>query len=354
MYGYYETIPELKTKDDIFSFLRSIPQLLIFEHIFKEKIDLDSLYCSPFRKDNNPKCKFDLRLGVYYFVDFTQKNPNTNCIDGIKKYYNITFIESVKLILEILNKQGITFELKKNTYSKKQKESYEIFYKVREYSNKDILFWYNKYQITVDNLKKDKVYAAEEYSYYSSKLGYRIAIVPKDITYVFTDFEKGVKIYRPLNPNNKWNTNLTNNDIGNINNLSNSYDTIIITKSYKDCRCLINLGFKNVIWFQNEGMFPSVSNLYFLNNYNKIVIIFDIDKAGLRASKTLVKYLKGFIQYPSIINYRLPKSYIKQNISDVSDMIQKKGLLKTIQIIKRLKIKLNETLYPIKRDSGLL
>jgi 5S rRNA maturation endonuclease (ribonuclease M5) len=345
MYGYYNNIPVFNHPSELLTFIRSIPQLLIFKHIFKEEILIDGekLYCSPFRNDNNPRCKFSLYSGVYYFVDFTQKNPNTNCIDALKKYYKISFQQAIVRCVDILNNNNIYFNYVPSVNSSvisKIKQDKNIFYKERVFNSKDMLFWKNKYNISKEQLQEDGVKAISEFSFYSAKLNQRIGVKPSDITYVYTDFkDNGVKIYRPFSKEGKWTTNLSKNQIGGINKTEQK-ECIIITKSYKDYRVLKN-NIKNIdiIWLQNEGMFPEDSYLYFLKYYKHVIIFFDNDTTGIKASGHLKEHLKSIFNLSSISIFTLPRHYSKISITDISDYICVKKQNKTKQLLLRLKIK---------------
>ena len=82
-----------------------------------------------------------------------------------------------------------------------------------------------------------------------------VIIRPKTISYGYYEFVPRVKIYTPSAPKHrgKWITNTNINDIGGLEQLPISGDKLVITKSYKDRRCLTNYGI-NTIWLQNEGI----------------------------------------------------------------------------------------------------
>src|SRR4029077_4179226 len=82
------------------------------------------------------------------------------------------------------------------------------------------------------------------------------------------------------------------NDVGNYNNLPPEGELLIITKSYKDHRVLRNVGYNNVIWFQNEGCIP---DRWILNNlvrrFKRIIVLFDSDYSGTMAAIKLCNIL---------------------------------------------------------------
>ena len=101
-------------------------------------------------------------------------------------------------------------------------------------------FW-SQYEISRQNLEEDKVIPIDLYKSTSRK-GEPFVIKPLDIMYAYTDFDNNkVKIYRPYgNKEEKWFTNCTQNDIGNINNLPISGDQLIFSISYKNYKILKN------------------------------------------------------------------------------------------------------------------
>ena len=208
----------------------------------------------------------------------------------------------------------------------------------RPFNYKDKQFW-EKYKISKENLIEDKVLPIELYRGLNRK-GEYFSIRPFDICYAYTDFPEGKKkIYRPHSPNKegKWYTDCSQNDVGCIDSLPDEGDLLLITKAYKDCRVVRNLGVFS-IWFQNEGMFPSVKIIKNLcKRFKKIIIWFDNDSAGLTNSKLLMDYINS-IEPNKASTVVLPPVLLLEKIKNPSDLIEKKGKEVLVNLLKEKKI----------------
>jgi hypothetical protein len=149
--------------------------------------------------------------------------------------------------------------------------------------------YWSQYEITSLQLIQDNIFATKWYKikdsiFYPS---------PAETTYAISYPMDEVKICRPKVKANKWFTNATKNTIGGTKSLPFLDKNLIISKSYKDWRVLTNLGL-NVIYFQNEGMFPDMENLdIYIRMFDNVYVLFDNDKAGIEASKKLTDYINS-------------------------------------------------------------
>ena len=209
----------------------------------------------------------------------------------------------------------------------------EIKFARRKFDNRDKKFW-TQYGISKFQLIEDKVIPISAYQVYSKKLNKYVVITCSDITYAYTDFKDGkVKIYRPYNKEFKWTTNCNMNDIGCYESLTQTGEKLVITKSYKDCRVLRNLGL-NSIWLQNEVAIPS-RNIFedLCKRFKKIFVIFDNDSTGLAFSKKIVDTINS-IKAGVAINSSLPVYYSLEGIKDSSDLVKNKGLEELTNFLK--------------------
>jgi hypothetical protein len=323
------------------SILNKVSEQDIFAYVFGfEPIEFEYII-SPFRDDTNPGCWFELDANTLRFVDYAD-NLKIDCFDAIKLKYNLkNFYETLAFINKniIKNKnfviKPVVKKVKKVNVIKKD---FKILIATRNFSKIDGLYW-TPYEITKQNLIDDKVFPIQKFKLLNTRKG-DITVRPIDLCYCYTDFKDNKKkIYRPEQKVKKFITNCDNNDIGGINFIDNNSDNIIITKSYKDYRVLKNLNL-NVIWFQNEGMFPDkeiLKNL--LNSFNKIIIFFDNDKAGIKASIKLYDLLIS-LGINNIEKIWLNENLLKDKISDASDLIENKGKQNLIDFLRDKNINL--------------
>ena len=333
MYGYKEYVP--LTVEEIF---KRISEEDVFSIIFEEPILIGkekATYIAPYRKDNNPDCYFREYNGIIYFIDFADIRGNKDCIQLLKVTYNLSYFETLQYINNYFklglgdNDNKVKEVIRQNNASSKIINTdfnvkITIEFLPRMFNQKDKHFW-SKYEISKDNLIKDKVIPVDIYRFNTRK-NKHYSVRPFDITYAYTDFnDSKVKIYRPYGDKmQKWLTNCSQDDVGNLDSLPDKGDFLIITKSYKDCRVLRNQNISS-IWFQNEGMLPNekiIKNL--TKRFKNIMIWFDNDSTGLGSGKVVTEYINSINSNKARLMF-LPPILLKDGIKDPSDLIHKKG-----------------------------
>lgn len=342
MYGYYEYLP--LTLENV---LDRVTQEEIFSIVIKEKIitDKGAYYKAPYRDDSIAGCWFEMYENTLQFIDFADTPPirPKNCIETLKRTFNVPFME----VLQIINSHfslGLGDNIGKLKEKIKQNDCVEektvktfkerfITYLPREFNYKDKLFW-QQYKISKQNLIDDKVMAVEIYRFIS-RFDNTITIRPLDLCYAYTDFPNNkVKIYRPKGTKEtKWLTNCNQDNVGCLDQLPSEGDLLIISKSYKDCRVLRNLGF-NCIWLQNEGMFPNQKILKDLcKRFKKIIVWFDNDSTGITNSRILVSILNEIKAGKASVLF-LPPKLLEVGIKDPSDLLSKRSEEDLISFLK--------------------
>lgn len=321
--------------------LKYVSEEDIFELVFGFKPKEYDYVVSPFRPDNKPGCWFQYAIsGKLRFIDFASKIYVNNvkmisidCFDCVQQFFNLpNLYRTLQFIKKhLIDGKNLSEIQNTRTLEIKVRNKVEILFTPKIYTLEDKNFWFDRYEIYKENLIEDKVFPISQYKMLNTKYG-DYSITTKTISYCYTDFESGnKKIYRPLDKN-RFLTNCIQNDIGGIRFLSDTGKTLVITKSYKDYRVLKNQGL-TVIWFQNEGMFPTLDILLPLcNRFKEIVIFFDNDKAGIEASLKLVKIINSYIPGKASAIH-LPERLLHENITDPSDFIYKKGREQLIQFL---------------------
>jgi len=317
--------------------LEYVSQEDIFQLVFGYK-PIEYLHVtSPFRKDINPGCWFevDVLTEKLRFVDFANKEvknrikmSNIDCFDAVTIFFKMpSFYHTLNFIKKelITNKKIKNKIFHREPAKKKVKKHTTITVNTRAFNYPDKVFWSKRYKITQKQLLSDKTFGVSKFKIDNPRKNINV-IIPRTITYVYTGFQKDrKKIYSPYNTSNKFITNCNQEDVGGINTLSFLKNFLIITKSYKDYRVLKNLGL-DVIWFQNEGAFPINKEFWkTINKYSEIIVFFDNDRAGEEASEKLLDYLKkGFFGITRRISFS--KELLKQRIKDPSDSVHRKNI----------------------------
>lgn len=288
---------------------------------------------SPFREDDSPGCWFEYYNGKLLFKDFGNqsrvgkiKMTFIDCFDAVQVRYNLSnYYQTLAFIKKHLI-EGKNLPLREHKLQQKssKKEAVQVLIKARTFDKRDKEFW-SKYSISRQNLIDDKVFPTIAVKLLNSKNG-DTSFATRDISYAFTDFNFGrKKVYRPNQKGgSRFISNCKADDIGNINQLKPYGKQLIITKSYKDCRVLRNHGL-NSVWFQNEGMRPSIkSTIDLCKRFEEVIIFYDNDEAGIKASNKISNEINIMLPNKSRGLY-LPTSLNTEGVSDSSDYVVHSG-----------------------------
>lgn len=316
------------------SVLEQFSQEQIFSIVFGTNFSLNTKICSPFRGDTNPGCYFEYYNQKLWFIDFADIKIRRDCFEVVKDFYKLSFQDTLKFICSVLSTNSLTTAVKIEKYPEKlsqEERHFNIIFKRREFNQLDKEYWF-PYKITREQLSNDKVFPIYWYKTQNFYKGDFI-IRPFNITFAFTDFISGnIKIYNPLTKNkkSKWFTNCNENDIGNLNNIPKLGNTLIITKSYKDCRVIKNCDFPS-IWLQNEVVIPKNSrNLYeAMLRFTNVYTLFDNDNTGQQFTKNFTLF------YKEQFNLELKNLFIPVHLGkDPSEMQKNTKNLKELLINK--------------------
>ncbi len=351
MYGFSNYVP--LTEEEI---LKRVSQ----EEIIKMALGHIPI---PYQRIYNPMKKIDTVPGAWFewwngklmFIDFGDNPTHRITIKFIADFYRITFSEALKLInshfqlglgtqTEFSVPKPVKYVNGQGHYDH-EKQKHNIIFKPRIFLEQDAQYW-KKFNISRNNLIEDKVSAVIWYKFYSNKQKQWMTIRPSDICYAYSEFGSHTKIYRPKSPTGKgkWLTNCDENDIGALNSLKRSGNKLVITKSYKDCRILRNIGL-NSIWFQNEGCVPEEAIIIDLcERFDEIFFFYDNDNAGIEASLKLTSIFNSF--YPSkSCSIHLPESLLSFNIKDSANLVEKRGTQQIVNFAKDSNLYGKDTIY---------
>jgi hypothetical protein len=327
MYKYEEPYPQ-----SISEILELYTQEDIFKIVFNDYPDYNNVYLSPFRSDRHPNCYFEWYKGRLLFKDYA--DVRRDCLQAIKDYYNLpTYKEVFTFIHDYFksNKPANKVTFNKIREKRISKKFYDIVTYKRDFELRDNLYW-KQYFITKEQLDEDLVFPISQFRFFSPKKQNWFNVNPIDIAYAITGFKRAKKIYRPRNYNfkSKWLTNCTENDVGNINNISKKLNYLIITKSYKDHRVIRNEDYTNVVWFQSETMYPNDDILLDLvGSYPYIFIFYDNDEAGRKGSDKLKNHILKLLPSKNIQLIFSPFKIFK----DPASIVSNKGKFELQQIL---------------------
>lgn len=301
MYGkHYQSCDRSPDWENI---INSCNQLDLWSWFFSFRAELGQPICNPLRVDKHPNCwlswgSSNASSKFIVMNDHAHREFHGYTVFRAMMYaYGMKFNEVCQKILEEFIIPG-KIEMRESPayFNEQPKFTFILDYvpwtlNGREvYIKHDKEFW-EQYGISSADLRMDNVKSNRRIIYNSRQnpTSFTALDVTPSYTYLFGQRKK---CYQPYSDKKvKWKSTCTEEDIGGIGSIKR--ENLIITKSYKDWRVLLNSGY-NSIWLQNEGCKIPFERLIQLQEIPTKYILFDNDQAGIRASQELADYCNQF------------------------------------------------------------
>lgn len=311
---------------DIFSPNPIINEESILSYISQEEImhkylevdpNVEGMFCSPLRKDENPTCTFKWINGKLLFRDWAREKP-LDCFGVVMEIYNLSYNDAQKKIADDFDlkeciksgkpKRKVTFN---NSFDKSKSK---IKVKVQPFTKENIAYL-KSYYLNSSIASKFNVFSPE-YVWLNGRLMYRQHEDNPALAYYFGKDEEGNqkwKIYFYRDDKRRFMTNT--NRINGWVQLPDESDVLIITKALKDVMCL-DLFDIPAVAMQAESQMPYDYIINELENrFDKIITLFDYDEAGIRRATSIYD------------EYDIPYYFIQDSkAKDFSDYIKEYGI----------------------------
>jgi hypothetical protein len=290
--------------------LSKVTEYDIYKYYIGSDFKIGRITNSPLRNDNNPSFGIFKALNKSLLFKDQATGDSGNCITFVAKLNNISYKKAEKLIY----KDIIANKLKISTVGTNIKEAFDtatmISIKKKNFTSTDDLYW-GQFNIDRLTLKHFNVYPIS--NYWINDLLSQDVYSNINPIYAYQIYLK-FKIYKPLNPNKKykWVGNVGMYDIQGLEQLPLNGKLLIITKSLKDVMVLYKMGI-TAIAPQGEGHnIPDKIIQNLKNRFEEIIIFYDNDEAGIKASlKLTTKY--------NFKNILIDDTY---NCKDISDFVK--------------------------------
>jgi len=270
---------------------------------------LGKRFSNPYREDKNPSAVlFRSQSGDVLLHDFKDGTFNwrsylTHYLNYDKEQIN-NYIKSNNLLI-----------ISKNFKEIKAKPKKKITYYLKEWCNTDTEYW-KQFNISKEICELFKVHPVK-YTWIDGIICH--TYTDNSPIYVFI-IDSEFKIYAPFHYL-KWLSAVSSENYQGYNQLPWLGDLLIITKSMKDVMSLYSLGY-NAIAPHSEGQKIVFSFVELLQKrFERIVVLYDNDTAGIKASNQLHKL------------YKFKQIYMKKS-KDISDNIKNYGVEETINELK--------------------
>lgn len=306
----------------------------ILRWYFGRDFKIGQKYSSPFRKDKDPSFGFfySEKYGTVIGHDF-KSGRIYDCVNFVKALYNINYAQAIiRIAVDFGIVQGYKDEVKVKQEDLRRLEEFrenlveeEFKYQViiKNFSESE-LEWWKQYNITKPTLSKFHVFSVLRVyvngTPWSKLKGIKFA-------YYFPS-TKRLKIYCPEeDPERKWRTNTSADiDIYGYEQLPETGDLLIVTKSLKDVMTLYSLGY-TAISFQSESINGTPEFMQEMKRrFKRIVTLMDNDRAGIQRSEF-------FLEKYNIQPLLIPNWY---GTKDISDTIALYGVEQVNKLIKSM------------------
>lgn len=312
----------LTNKEKILNYINEYD---IFKYYIRNFDKIGKLFRSELRVDKNPTCCIAKIGDTLRYTDFGSEIKGIDCFNYVMLAYSVNYYQAIDQITIDFNLPLLTTGYRSYTKTNKEPVKYninlkdipevstsQIEVKIREFSLEDKKYWYDKYQITVADLRKFQVYPIEYYIHNDQFIKNRA------LTYGYYfgkhDFIHMWKIYCPnaRYSDIKWRTNCDSSYLQGYNQLPETGDLLFITKSLKDVIVLSKLKY-NAVAPQAEFHLINEDTLQELKSrFKQIIILYDNDSPGIKAASLHSE----MYQLPNII---IPKEF---NAKDPSDYVE--------------------------------
>ena len=321
---------------------KELTQELLFKHLSIydlwcyytgiPSIKLGKKYKSPLRKENDPSSSFFRVNDTILLKDFGYEGKCLNIWSFLEIKYGLSYYRALEQVDSDFNlgygkrkKLSLIASNAVITQNIPEGESVNIQVKRGPWSDKELKFW-EDYHISKETLSLLKIQPLKCYWITKGENRYEFCKQNDELLFVFSFGNAYYKIYRPESKKLKWYSNTPSTVLMNYDNIDWIGKDLYITKGMKEVAQLIELK-KNVVALQSESSHPSALTIKILKDrFENIYTIFDIDKAGIKASK-------GFQDKYNTIPIYLSEKYLSEGIKDLAEIGKKYGLNKIKEII---------------------
>ena len=314
------------TKDTI---LNKVSEYQIFKYYCAHFDDPSKRFKSDLREDNNPTVSISLLKGRLRYKDFGYPEHSFDCFSYVGHKYNLNFSEVLKHVDNTFN-LGLSGGIrstrsvpKMETPVFKEKTRAQIKVRLRPWSKEDADYWkqfyISKKLLCIFDVQPITHYWINEKRFSCNSISYRYR------------FDCGYKIYRPLESDFKWSSNVGSHCLQGYCQLPEHGEIVFLTSSLKDVMCLANLGYSSFA-LQSEMLVPSEEIIKEAKTRFKKVIVFydnDFEKVSNRGQTMAAKICSKY----DLNNLKIPSHYKSK---DISDLVKDHGIEIAKDVIKNM------------------
>ena len=293
------------------------------------KFEVGRILSSPFRQDSHPSFGIfkATTTGALLFKDQATEHVG-NCFKFVSILFDLTYKKALKKIWDEIILGGIisTKGVEIRDYYKNKKTIVSV--KRKNFTKTDDDYW-GQYHLDRDILKYYNVFPIQKF-WVNEFIGKFVYTEEKPM-YAYKIFNS-FKVYRPNSElkKDKWRSGCGQHDIQGWDQLPESGDLLVITKSLKDIMVLSLFGIPSIAPHGENTLVPSKVIEEARKRFKTLIMLYDYDDGGL----TGVKKMQNEYNIPYTF---IPKHYLEiYGVKDISDHIKEFGKDATEKLIKEL------------------
>ncbi len=306
--------------------LDKVSEYQIFQYFCTNFEEPNKKFKSDLREDNNPTVSITQYRGRLWYKDFGCPEHSFDCFAFVGYKYSLSFYDTLRHIDVSfglgLSSGSVRGSVRKFTPQIREKKPAQIKVRTRDWTQADLDYWM-QFGITKDILSIFDVlpithYWINELRFSCTSISYRYR------------FDCGYKIYRPLETDFKWSSNVGSQCIQGLDGLPDYGECVFLTSSLKDVMCLAVLDCPSIA-LQSEMLLPSQEVIDEMKRrFDNVVVLYDndFDKTRNAGQEMAEKICRTY----GLINLVIPSYYRSK---DISDLVRDHGLDEAANVIKR-------------------
>jgi hypothetical protein len=300
--------------------LSIVDEMEIYAYFLGFKPLLNQIYISPLRDDKSPSFSLFLaKNGRILYKDFGT-GKSGDCIELAKEITKLSTKDIVTEILQLLSNK-LTTQYQRKKLRKIPSTNTNIEIKSISFNEEGLSYW-KQYGIEESDLIKHEVFQVSKV-WINDQIKFTYKLGTPIFAYKLYD---RFKIYIPGNKLYRFTTNANVYYIQGWKQLDRTKETLIITKALKDVMVLNRLGYASIAPNSESYSLPDNIIKEITSTYNKIIVLYDRDKAGMLSARKLFK-THGF-------DFKFIPS--KFNTKDISDFRKFYGEQPTVKLLSKL------------------
>lgn len=307
--------------------LTKVSEYQIFKYFCSHFEEPDKKFKSDLREDKTPTVSISKLGGRLRYKDFGCPEHSFDCFAYVAYKYNLNFYESLIYIDKHFG-LGLSGGIRpRRTIQKvepriREKTRSQIKVRVRPWAAEDEAYWsqfhITKRILTIFDVHPISHYWINELRFSCDSISYRYR------------FDCGYKIYRPLESDFKWSSNVGSECLQGYRQLPKHGDVVFLTSSLKDIMCLAVLGYPSFA-LQSEMLVPGEETITEAKaRFKEVIVLYDNDFDNPRnPGQTMAAKICDTYGLDNLV---IPSYYRSK---DISDLIRDHGLQAAKDVITR-------------------